>query len=239
MVSSEPSASPDRRPRGKAKAIRSVNVRFIINGCLRDALVEAMKKTVFVALALSALLGACQYKSVSAPELSARDAEYIALVPKFDVHLPYLPYEINDPTGQPPGTVYVDTKEKFLYLVLPNKRAIRYGVATGDEAFGWTGEATVQRKAEWPRWTPPAEMIKRWPHLKPVAGGLTGGPDNPLGARALYLYQNGHDTLYRIHGTNEPETIGRSASSGCIRMRNIDVIDLFNRVPVGAKVVVV
>ena len=82
-------------------------------------------------------------------------------------------------------------------------------------------------------------MVKRWPHLKPVAGGMNGGPENPLGARALYLYQNGHDTLYRIHGTNEPETIGRAASSGCIRMRNIDVIDLFNRVPVGAKVVVV
>jgi lipoprotein-anchoring transpeptidase ErfK/SrfK len=82
-------------------------------------------------------------------------------------------------------------------------------------------------------------MVKRWPHLKPVAGGMNGGPDNPLGARALYLYQNGQDTLYRIHGTNEPETIGRSASSGCIRMRNIDVIDLFNRVPAGAKVIVV
>ena len=133
----------------------------------------------------------------------------------------------------------IDTKEKFLYLVLPNKKAIRYGVATGEEAYGWTGEAVVQRKAEWPRWTPPAEMIKRWPHLKPVAGGMNGGPENPLGARALYLYQNGQDTLYRIHGTNEPETIGRSASSGCIRMRNIDAIDLFNRVPVGAKVIVV
>ncbi|MDX3810139.1 MAG: L,D-transpeptidase, partial [Bosea sp. (in: a-proteobacteria)] len=87
-----------------------------------------MKKTVFVALAVSALLGACQYKSVAAPELSARDAEYIALVPKFDTYLPYLPYEISDPTGQPPGTIYIDTKEKFLYLVLPNKKAIRYGV---------------------------------------------------------------------------------------------------------------
>jgi lipoprotein-anchoring transpeptidase ErfK/SrfK len=207
-------------------------------GCLRVALVEVMKQTVIVALAMASLLGACQYKSVNAPALSERDAEYIALVPKFETELTHLPYEITDPTGQPPGTVVVDTKEKFLYYVLPNKKAIRYGVATGDEAFGWTGEATVQRKAEWPRWTPPAEMVARWPHLKPVAGGMTGGPENPLGARALYLYQNGHDTLYRIHGTNEPETIGRSASSGCIRMRNIDAIDLFNRVPVGAKVVV-
>ncbi|MGO4665108.1 L,D-transpeptidase [Bosea sp. 2YAB26] len=198
-----------------------------------------MKQTVIVALALSTLLGACQYKSVNAPALSERDAEYIALVPKFEHQVTQLPYEITDPTGLPPGSIKVDTVEKFLYFVLPNKKAIRYAVATGDEAFGWTGEATMQRKAEWPRWTPPAEMIKRWPHLAPRAGGMEGGPDNPLGARALYLYQNGKDTLYRIHGTNEPETIGRSASSGCIRMRNIDVIDLYNRVTVGTKVVVV
>jgi lipoprotein-anchoring transpeptidase ErfK/SrfK len=198
-----------------------------------------MKKTALIALALSTVLGACQYKSLAAPELSARDAEFIALVPKFDHYVTQLPYEIADPTGQPPGTIYIDTREKYLYYVLPNRKAIRYGVATGDEAFGWTGEAVVQRKAEWPRWTPPAEMLARWPHLAPRAGGMEGGPENPLGARALYLYQNGKDTLYRIHGTNEPETIGRAASSGCIRMRNIDVIDLFNRVPNGAKVIVV
>ncbi|WP_439495831.1 L,D-transpeptidase [Bosea sp. (in: a-proteobacteria)] len=198
-----------------------------------------MNRTVIVALALSTSLAACQYKTVHAPTLSERDAEYIALVPKFEHHITQLPYEIADPTGLPPGSIKVDTVEKYLYYVLPNKKAIRYAVATGDEAFGWTGEATMQRKAEWPRWTPPAEMIKRWPHLAPRAGGMEGGPDNPLGARALYLYQNGKDTLYRIHGTNEPETIGRSASSGCIRMRNIDVIDLFNRVTVGSKVIVV
>ena len=96
------------------------------------------------------------------------------------------------------------------------------------------------RKAEWPHWMPPADMLLRWPHLKPTAaaGGLSGGPDNPLGARALYLYQNGRDTLYRIHGTNEPETIGHDVSSGCIRMVNMDVIDLFNRASLGAKVIV-
>jgi len=198
-----------------------------------------MKRIALLALTLAPLLGACQYKSLAAPELSTRDAEFIALVPKFDHYVTQLPYEISDPTGQPPGTIYIDTREKYLYYVLPNKKAIRYGVATGDEAFGWTGEAVVQRKAEWPRWTPPAEMIARWPHLAPRAGGMEGGPENPLGARALYLYQNGRDTLYRIHGTNEPETIGRAASSGCIRMRNIDVIDLFNRVPNGTKVIVV
>ena len=198
-----------------------------------------MKHSVLAAVALSLTLGACQYRSIAAPELSARDAEYIALVPKFEHHLTQLPYEIADPTGREPGTILIDTKEKYLYYVLPNRKAIRYAVATGDEAFGWTGEAIIQRKAEWPRWTPPAEMLQRWPHLRPHAGGMTGGPENPLGARALYLYQNGRDTLYRIHGTNEPETIGRAASSGCIRMRNVDVIDLFNRVPNGTKVVVI
>lgn len=187
-----------------------------------------------------ALLAGCQYISTPDPELSARDAELLALVPKAEVDLNFERYRIDDPTGAAPGTIIVDTRDKFLYLVLPGKKAMRYGVATGAEAFGWTGEATVQRKAEWPRWLPPAEMLARWPHLKPLAanGGVEGGADNPLGARALYLYNGGHDTLYRIHGTNEPQKIGRGVSSGCIRMRNIDVIDLYNRVPVGARVIV-
>ena len=185
------------------------------------------------------LAGCNNYKGVPDPVVSSKDAEWMALVPKFDVDLQYERYEIADPMGEQPGTVIVDTSERFLYFVLPNKKAIRYGVAVGDEAFGWTGEAAIQRKAEWPRWTPPAEMIARWPHLAPRAGGMEGGPDNPLGARALYLYQNGHDTLYRIHGTNEPETIGHNVSSGCIRLRNEDVMDLYERVRVGTKVVVI
>jgi lipoprotein-anchoring transpeptidase ErfK/SrfK len=164
----------------------------------------------------------------------------MAMVPNFDTDPNFQRYEVDDPTGEAPGTVIVDTKEHHLYLVLPNKRALRYGVATGAEAYGWSGTATVGRKAEWPSWMPPADMLARWPHLRPTAaaGGLPGGPDNPLGARALYLYDHGKDTLYRIHGTNEPEEIGRDVSSGCIRMRNIDAIDLYNRVPVGAKVIV-
>ena len=159
-------------------------------------------------------------------------------MPKAEQNLLYERYEIDHPTNEPPGTVIVDTKGRFLYYILNNKRAIRYGVAVGDEAFGWTGVAQMQRKAEWPRWTPPGEMLKRWPHLAQYAGGMDGGPDNPLGARALYLYQNGRDTLYRIHGTNEPEKIGQAVSSGCIRMRNIDVIDLYERTKIGAKVIV-
>ena len=188
-------------------------------------------------------LAGCEYSAVPDPQLSARDAEFIAMVPKAETgDLNYARYQVDDPTGQEPGTVVVDSKQNMLWYVLPGKKAIRYGVSTGMEAYGWTGNATIKRMAEWPSWMPPADMVKRWPHLAPVVaqGGLKGGPENPLGARALYLYdQNGKDTLYRIHGTNEPEEIGRGVSSGCIRMRDIDVIDLFNRVRVGTKVVVI
>lgn len=195
---------------------------------------------VIAAIAAALALGACSYKSVPDPSLSPRDAKFMAKVPDFQLDMNYQRYEIDDPTGEQPGTIVVDTKANFLYFVLPNKKAIRYGAATGSEAFGWTGVARVARKAEWPRWMPPADMLKRWPHLAPTAraGGLSGGPDNPLGARALYLYQGNRDTLYRIHGTNEPDKIGLNVSSGCIRMRNIDVVDLYNRVKLGAKVIV-
>ena len=196
----------------------------------------------FVAIAGALLLSACNgnYARVPDPKLSTRDADLVAMVPRYEVGADYNRYEVADPTGQPPGTIVVDTKSKFLYFVLPGKKAIRYGVATGAEAFGWTGTARVGSLQEWPRWHPPADMIQRWPHLAPVvaAGGLPGGADNPLGARAIYLYQGNKDTLYRIHGTNEEDKIGQSVSSGCIRMRNIDVIDLYNRVKMNSKVVV-
>ena len=184
------------------------------------------------------LVSACNYKLVPEPAVSDRDKELMALVPKAEQNLEYERYEVNYTSKEVPGTIIVDTKSRFLYYILPNNRAIRYGVAVGDEAFGWTGESNMQRKAEWPRWIPPKDMLARWPHLAPHAGGMEGGPDNPLGARALYLYQGGRDTLYRIHGTNEPEKIGQAVSSGCIRMRNIDVIDLYERTKVGAKVIV-
>ena len=184
-------------------------------------------------------LGGC-YTTLPDPKVSAHDAKYLAMVPNFEVEIDYRRYQVDYATTEAPGTIIVDTSRHFLYFVLPNGKAIRYGVATGAEAAGWTGEAKIGRKAEWPHWMPPADMLERWPHLKPTAaaGGLSGGPDNPLGARALYLYQNGRDTLYRIHGTNEPETIGHDVSSGCIRMINLDVIDLFSRAAVGAKVIV-
>ncbi|MFL5142331.1 MAG: L,D-transpeptidase [Microvirga sp.] len=186
------------------------------------------------ALGAALALAGCQFKGVADPSLTKRDVEWMALMPQADIDPIFARYEVNDPTGEKPGTIVVETKERQLYYVLPNKRAIRYGVAVGDEAFGWTGTATVQRKAEWPDWNPPAEMKKRWPHVHPVSGG----PNNPLGARALYLFEGNRDTLYRIHGTNEPEKIGQAASSGCIRMRNIDVVELYSRVQPGTKVIV-
>lgn len=186
-----------------------------------------------IVLASSVVLGGC-YTTTPDPQVSTRDAEWLAQVPKAEQDPLYARYLMNDDTGEAPGTIVVDTKARQLYFVMPGGKMMRYGVAVGNEAFGWTGEAVVQRKAEWPDWHPPAEMQARWPHVK----FTKGGPQNPLGARALYLYQGGKDTLYRIHGTNEPEKIGRSESSGCIRMRNIDAIDLYNRVQNGAKVIV-
>jgi lipoprotein-anchoring transpeptidase ErfK/SrfK len=156
----------------------------------------------------------------------------MAKIPTAELHRPFERYQIADPTGAKPGTITVDSKRRFLYYSLPGGQAIRYGVAVGDEAQIWTGQARVERKAEWPDWNPPAEMVARWPHVRPTKGG----PDNPMGARALYLFEGNKDTLYRIHGTNEPEKIGQAVSSGCIRMRNIDVIDLYNRVEPGTQV---
>jgi lipoprotein-anchoring transpeptidase ErfK/SrfK len=142
------------------------------------------------------------------------------------------------PTAEKPGTIIVDTANKFLFYVLPGGEAIRYGIGVGREGFGWKGTTRIGRKAEWPSWTPPATMIKRQPELAKYAGGMPGGPDNPLGARALYLHKGGKDTLYRIHGTNEIWSIGRSVSSGCIRMMNHDVVELHHLAKVGAKVIV-
>ncbi|WP_367198343.1 L,D-transpeptidase [Amorphus sp. 3PC139-8] len=141
-------------------------------------------------------------------------------------------------TSEPPGTIIIDTDRKFLFYVLPNFQAIRYGVGVGKEGFGWSGEVYVGRKAEWPSWTPTPDMIERDPSLTEYVTGMPGGIENPLGARALYLYQSGRDSLYRIHGTNEPWSIGLNVSSGCIRMNNADVEDLFSRAPVGTKVIV-
>jgi lipoprotein-anchoring transpeptidase ErfK/SrfK len=168
-------------------------------------------------------------------------------VPAFrlsDVDPAYLRKSVYYPTDEAPGTIVIDPQRHFLYFVEGGGRAIRYGVGVGRAGFGWSGTATVHNKQEWPDWYPPKEMIQRQPEIRAKMSelqsgiGMHGGSGNPLGARALYLWQGNKDTLYRIHGTVEPWTIGKSVSSGCIRMINQDVMDLYERAPVGARVVV-
>ena len=134
-------------------------------------------------------------------------------------------------TTEAPGTIIIDTKDRFLYLVQPNSRALRYGIGVGRDGFQWSGLQKISRKQEWPDWRPPPEMIERQPYLPRF---MAGGPGNPLGARAMYL----GGTVYRIHGTNQPQTIGHAVSSGCFRLVNADVIDLYSQVPVGTKVLI-
>lgn len=166
--------------------------------------------------------------------------------------LPAIPYQkidpqflrqiVDDPTGEQPGTLVVDTNRRFLYLVRKNGKAIRYGVSVGKSGFAWSGRGIIQYKKTWPTWTPPAEMILRQPQLKKFSaenGGMPPGLKNPLGARALYIFQNGKDTLYRLHGSPEWNSIGKRASSGCIRLINQDIIDLYDRVPEKAPILVV
>ena len=162
-------------------------------------------------------------------------------IPAFDytkMNRRFLRQEVRYYGSEAPGTIVVDAKRRHLYLVQPGKKAMRYGIAVGKEGFGWTGNSVLQWKQKWPTWTPPAEMIARKPELKKYADGLKGSPENPLGARAMYLFKNGKDTMYRIHGTDQPHSIGKAASSGCFRMINQDVIDLYSRVGSRPKVFV-
>jgi lipoprotein-anchoring transpeptidase ErfK/SrfK len=151
--------------------------------------------------------------------------------PRFDINPRYLRQQVEYRSNEAPGTIVIDTPNKFLYLVEPGNKALRYGIGVGRPGFTWSGEHKITAKKEWPDWVPPEEMLERQPYLPHF---MPGGPGNPLGARALYL----GSTLYRIHGTNEDWTIGTNVSSGCIRLRNADVEDLYNRVKVGTRVVV-
>jgi lipoprotein-anchoring transpeptidase ErfK/SrfK len=138
-----------------------------------------------------------------------------------------------------PGSIVVNVPQRRLYLVEANGKAVRYAVGVGrTEGTNFRGSAVIGRKEKWPHWTPTAHMMAAMPRYRRYAGGIDGGPDNPLGARALYLYRDGHDTFFRLHGTTEPESIGQAVSSGCIRLFNQDIIDLYNRVPVGTHVTV-
>jgi lipoprotein-anchoring transpeptidase ErfK/SrfK len=192
----------------------------------------------FVGL-LGLLLGGCMQGTLapSTASLSPKDRQLLAHPPYARASIPetYQRHIVDYSRQGPPGSILVDTDARFLYFVLPGGKAIRYGVAVGEEAMAWSGTATVGRMAEWPDWIPTREIQAR---LGPYPARVPGGPANPLGARALYLYEGGKDNLYRIHGTNQPEYIGQAISSGCIRMTNEDVIDLYGRVKMGATVVV-
>jgi len=179
--------------------------------------------------AIVAMYGSVQDGAFLIPAIDVR-----RVAPEFFRQVVALPANIPDE----PGTVVVDPEHRFLYLVVDQGQAIRYGIGVGREGFAWTGAATVKSKQEWPKWFPPADMMARDPRAAPWSDGMPGGLKNPLGARALYLWQGDQDTLYRIHGTNEPWSIGRAVSSGCIRMFNQDAIDLYDRVPEGTRVIV-
>lgn len=222
--------------------------------CARVRVDGALLRRVLI-ISLGGFLAACNQTALTAvagedvrkPLGTARPPQYSALtnerfpVPQVEadaVDPKYLKQRVRYSTPHPPGTIVVDPSAKFLYLLMEGGDAMRYGIGVGREGFGWHGAADIRHKAAWPIWTPPATMIARQPELEPYRRGMKPGIENPLGARALYLFQNGKDTLYRIHGTNEPQSIGKNVSSGCVRLLNHDVIDLFNRTPVGGKVVV-
>ncbi|MEM8852256.1 MAG: L,D-transpeptidase [Pseudomonadota bacterium] len=212
-------------------------------------------RRVFVAGAGAAVVAGCtvpeaqqQTVTVSSNAIPQRYLTMYAAMPEERFPIPavdlrqidpvYYRREVPDPTGERPGTIVVDTAKRFLYLVQEDGRAMRYGIGIGREGFDWNGSARIPFKRKWPTWTPPAEMIAREPELEKYRDGMEPGLQNPLGARALYLFQGRVDTLYRLHGTQEAYSIGRAVSSGCVRLLNQDVIDLYNRVPNGSRVIV-
>jgi lipoprotein-anchoring transpeptidase ErfK/SrfK len=194
-------------------------------------------------LALTTALSGCTsiggFQVFTADYSARTDAGYrIPAIPIYKVPRQYHRQVVRYQTSEAPGTIVVDTSAKFLYLVMPEGKAMRYGIGVGREGFEWNGTARIGGKREWPVWTPPPAMIRRQPELAKWSGGMPGGPQNALGARAMYLYNKGGDTGYRLHGTPEWWSIGKAMSSGCVRMLNQDVIDLYNRAEVGAKVIV-
>jgi lipoprotein-anchoring transpeptidase ErfK/SrfK len=208
------------------------------DGVIKQMLKMHVSKTNLLAVAGFATLiatGAQAFDGGSPGGLMNRQIQSVSL--PTDVRRDVQPTRtlVDDPTGERAGTITIDTKNRYLYLSMADGKAMRYEVGVGRDGFAWSGRARIGRRAEWPSWTPPAAMRLRRPDLPRV---MEGGLANPLGARAMYLY-NGHgDTMFRIHGTNEPDTIGRAVSSGCIRLLNDDIVDLYERVKVGAPVVV-
>jgi lipoprotein-anchoring transpeptidase ErfK/SrfK len=201
----------------------------------------ARAATLVVVGILGLVLGGCVESGTLSPvsdaSFSSRDKQLLANAPYARASIPesYQRHIVNYQRKEAPGTIVIDSDDKYLYYVMQGGKAIRYGVTVGEEAQAWSGVAKVGRKEEWPAWVPTSGEKSR---LGELPNFVSGGPHNPMGARAMYLFEGSRDTLYRIHGTNQPEYIGRAISSGCIRMTNEDVIDLYNRVKVGTTVVV-
>jgi len=192
-----------------------------------------------VLFGIAVVLGGCMQSTVepaSEANLTPRDRKLLASAPyeKAAIPEPYKRHIVDYHRRETPGTILIDSDARYLYYVLPGGKAIRYGVTVGEEALAFSGVAKIGRMTEWPSWTPTDDIKKRMD----VPNFVSGGPQNPMGARAMYLYEGNKDTLYRIHGTNQPEYIGEAISSGCIRLTNEDVIDLYSRVKMGAIVVV-
>ena len=192
------------------------------------------------ALLLGLMLGGCMQATLepaNQASFTPRDRQLLANAPYARVAIPqaYQRHVVDYHRSEAPGTIVVDSDSRYLYYVLPKRKAIRYGVTVGEDALAFFGVARVGRKEEWPAWVPTADIKRRIPNLP---NRVEGGAHNPLGARGIYLYQGNRDTLFRIHGTNQPEHIGQAISSGCIRMTNENVIDLYKRVKMGALVVV-
>lgn len=187
--------------------------------------------------------GVVEAKFSTTPAAYAQQIDGPYIIPAVDtsgIDSAMLRQRVNYPTGEPVGTVIVDTAARYLYLVEDGGKAMRYGIGVGKEGLAFADTAIIRRKAEWPHWRPTKNMMDREPaRYRHLASGMVGGLGNPLGPRALYLYQGDRDTLFRIHGTTEPETIGGAVSSGCIRLINQDIVDLYNRVKIGSRVVVI
>ena len=223
-----------RRQTGLSRGVKDILVTGVTATTLLTSVASASAQNIF-----EALFGRMAPSAGPVPDanFTARDRQQLANPPYRQAWIPpaYRRQVVRYHRKEAPGTILVDTDARYVYYVLPEGKAVRYGAIVGEDAQAWSGVATVGRKEEWPGWTPTANEKRR---LGPLPDDVEGGAANPMGARALYLYTNGQDTLYRIHGTNQPGWIGHAISSGCIRLTNEDVIDLYSRVKTGALVVV-
>jgi lipoprotein-anchoring transpeptidase ErfK/SrfK len=223
-----------RRQTRLSRGVKDILVTGVTATTLLTSVASASAQNIF-----EALFGRMAPSAGPVPDanFTARDRQQLANPPYRQAWIPpaYRRQVVRYHRKESPGTILVDTDARYVYYVLPEGKAVRYGAIVGEDAQAWSGVATVGRKEEWPGWTPTANEKRR---LGPLPDYVEGGAANPMGARALYLYTNGQDTLYRIHGTNQPGWIGHAISSGCIRLTNEDVIDLYSRVKTGALVVV-